>query len=38
MEYYPAPKKKEILPQATTWMSLQGMMQTEISHKKTQTV
>ena len=31
MEYYPALKKKEILPFATTWMDLDGIMLSEIS-------
>ena len=35
MEYYLAIKKKEILPYATTWMDLQGIMQSEISQRKT---
>ena len=31
MEYYSAIKKNEILPFATTWMELEGIMQSEIS-------
>ena len=31
MEYYSAIKKSEILPFATTWMDLEGMMLSEIS-------
>ena len=34
MEYYSAIKKNEILPFATTWMALEGMMLSEISHSK----
>uniref|UniRef100_A0A671DRJ4 Uncharacterized protein n=1 Tax=Rhinolophus ferrumequinum TaxID=59479 RepID=A0A671DRJ4_RHIFE len=32
MEYYAAIKKKEILPFATTWMDLENIMLSEISH------
>ena len=35
MEYYLAIKKNEILPFATTWMDLEGIMLSEISQKKT---
>ena len=35
MEYYLAIKKKEILPFATTWMELEGIMLSEISQRKT---
>ena len=31
MKYYSAIKKKEILPYATTWMDLEGIMLSEIS-------
>ena len=31
MEYYSAIKKNEILPFATTWMNLDGIMFSEIS-------
>ena len=31
-------KEKEILPFATTWMDLQGIMLSEISQRKTNTV
>ena len=31
MEYHPAMRKKEILPFVTTWMSLESVMQSEIS-------
>ena len=31
MEYYSAIKRKEILPFATTWMDLEGIMLSEIS-------
>ena len=35
MEYYSAIKKNEILPFATTWMELKGIMLSEISQRKT---
>ena len=35
MEYYSAIKKNEILPFATTWMKLEGIMLSEISQRKT---
>ena len=38
MEYYSAIKKNEILPFATTWMELEGIMLSEISQTKTNTV
>ena len=31
MEYYSAIKRKQILPFATTWMELEGIMLSEIS-------
>ena len=34
MEYYSAVKKNEILPFATTWMELEGIMLSEISQKR----
>ena len=34
IEYYSAIKKSEILPFATTWMELEGIMLSEISQKK----
>ena len=34
MEYYSAIKKNGILPFATTWMDLEGIMLSEISQKK----
>ena len=34
MEYYSAMKKNEILPFATTWMDLQGIMLSEIIQTK----
>ena len=34
MEYYSAIKKNEILPLATTWMDLEGIMLNEISQRK----
>ena len=39
MEYYPALKKKEILPSLTTWVKPEIIMLNEITrHKKTNTV
>ena len=35
MEYYLAIKKSEILPFATTWMELEGIMLSKISQRKT---
>ena len=35
MEYYLAVRKNEILPFATTWMELEGIMLSEISQRKT---
>ena len=35
MEYYLAIKKNEILPFATTWMELEGIMLSEIGQRKT---
>ena len=34
MEYYLAMRKNEILPFATTWMELEGIMLSELSQKK----
>ena len=34
MEYYSAIKKNKILPFATTWMELEGIMLSEISQSK----
>ena len=34
MEYYSAINKKKILPFATTWMNLEGIMRNEISQTK----
>ena len=34
MEYYSAIKKNEILPFATTWMELEGIMLSEISQSE----
>ena len=34
MEYYSAIKKNEILPSATTWMELEGIMLSEISQSE----
>ena len=38
MEYYSAIKKKQILPFATTWMELEGIMLSEISQRKTKII
>ena len=38
MEYYSAIKKNEILPFVTTWMDLEGIMLSEISQTKTNTI
>ena len=38
MEYYSAIKKNEILPFAKTWMDLEGIMGSEISQRKKNTV
>ena len=38
MEYYSAIEKNEILSFATTWMDLEGIMISEISQTKTNTV
>ena len=38
MEYYSAIKKNEILPFATTWMKLEGIMLSEISQRKTKII
>ena len=35
LEYYPAIKKREILPFAMMWMELEGIMLNEISQRKT---
>ena len=35
MEHYSAIKKNEILPFATTWMELEGIMLSKISQRKT---
>ena len=37
MQYYSAIKKNEILPSAMTWMELECMMLSAISHRKTNT-
>ena len=34
MEYYSAIKKNEILPFATTWMELEGIMRSKISERQ----
>ena len=38
MEYYSAIKKNEILPFATMWMELEGIMLSEISQRKTKII
>ena len=38
MEYYLAIKKNDILPFATTWMELEGIMLSEISQRKTKII
>ena len=38
MEYYSAMRKNRILPFATTWMNLEGLMLSEISQRKTNTI
>ena len=38
MEYYSAIKKNEILPFETTWIDLEGIMLSEISQTKSNTV
>ena len=38
LEYYTARKKDEILPFATTWMDLEGIILSEISQRKTNTI
>ena len=38
MEHYSAIKKNEILPFAATWMELEGIMLSEISHRKTKII
>ena len=38
MEYYSGIKRKEILPFAATWMGLEGIVLSEISQKKTNTM
>ena len=32
MEYHPAIAKNEIMPSAATWMDLDGLMLSEVSH------
>ena len=38
MEHYLATKRNEILPFAATWIDLEGIMLSEISQRKTNTV
>ena len=38
MEYYAAVRKNEILPLAATWVDMEGMMLSDISQRKTNTV
>ena len=37
-KYYLPIRKKEILPFATTWMELEGIMLSEVSQRKTDTL
>ena len=37
-EYYSALKRKEILTYATTWMNLEDIMLSKISHKRANTI
>ena len=36
MEYYSAIKKSEIMPFATTWMDMEGIMLSEINQRERQ--
>ena len=38
MEYYSAIKENEIFPFAATWMDVEGIMRSKISHTKTNSV
>ena len=38
MEYYSAIKKNEILPFATMWIELEGILLSEISQRKTKII
>ena len=38
MEYYSAIKKNEIMPFAATWMDLEGILLSETSQRKTNSV
>ena len=38
MEHYSAMKRNKILPFAATWIDLEGIMLSEISQRKTNTV
>jgi len=38
MQYYSAIKKNQILPFATTWVDLEGIMLSEINQRKTNTL
>ena len=38
LKYYSAIKKNEILPFATMWMELEGIMLSEISQRKTKII
>ena len=38
MEYYSAIKKDKVLPFATTWMDLEGIMLSKISQRKKNTI
>ena len=37
-EYYSAIKRNEIFPFAMTWMELESIMLSEVSHRKTNTI
>ena len=38
MEYYSATIKKDLLSFATTWMNLEGIMESKINQRKTNTI
>ena len=38
IEYYSAIKKNEVLPFATTWLDLEGIILSEVSQRKTNTI